>query len=75
MIAYRAETAMVNIIRGYILKKDEVRALVRQIFMTDADMELDEKSSVLNILSMCVKFIECIEYVCKECREYRKYGF
>ncbi len=39
MIAYRAETAMANILRDDMLKKDEARALVRQIFMTDADIE------------------------------------
>jgi hypothetical protein len=49
MIAYRAETAMANILRDYILKKDEARTLVRQIFMTDADIEPDEKQGVLRI--------------------------
>jgi hypothetical protein len=49
MIAYRAETAMVNILREYIGKKDEARTLVRQIFMTDADIEPDEKEGTLKI--------------------------
>lgn len=49
MIAYRAETAMANILREDMLKKDEARALVRQIFMTDADIEPDEKQGVLKI--------------------------
>ncbi len=49
MIAYRTETAMVNILREYILKKDEARSLVRQIFTTDADIEPDEKQGVLKI--------------------------
>jgi hypothetical protein len=49
MIAYRAETAMVNILRHYMFKKDEARTLVRQIFTTDADIEPDEKQSILKI--------------------------
>lgn len=49
MIAYRAETAMVNILRDYMSKKDEARALVRQIFMTDADIEPDEEQHLLKV--------------------------
>jgi hypothetical protein len=49
MIAYRAETAMANILREEMFKKDEARALVRQIFMTDADIEPDEKQGILKI--------------------------
>jgi len=49
MIAYRAETAMANILRESMLKKDEARALVRQIFMTDADMEPDVEKGILNV--------------------------
>ena len=49
MIAYRAETAMVNILKNYIKKKDEARSLVRQIFMTDADIEPDKENGILKI--------------------------
>lgn len=49
MIAYRAETAMANILREYIGKKDEARTLVRQILMTDADIEPDEKQGILKV--------------------------
>jgi len=49
MIAYRAETAMINIVREYMSKKDEARALVRQIFMTDADIEPDEEHGLLKV--------------------------
>lgn len=49
MIAYRAETAIVNILREYVGKKDEVRSLVRQIFQTDADIEPDELQKILKI--------------------------
>jgi pyruvate dehydrogenase complex dehydrogenase (E1) component len=49
MIAYRAETAMVNILGEYILKKDEARALVRQTFLTDADIEPDQGQGILKV--------------------------
>ncbi len=49
MIAYRAETALVNILRGSQFKKDEARALVRQIFMTDADIEPDYSQGILKV--------------------------
>ncbi|MBN1695419.1 hypothetical protein JW879_08470, partial [candidate division WOR-3 bacterium] len=49
MIAYRSETAIVNILREYIGKKDEARSLVRQIFQTDADIEPDEEKGILKI--------------------------
>jgi len=49
MIAYRAETTMVNILREYIGKKDEARSLVRQIFQTDADITPDKEQGILKI--------------------------
>ena len=49
MIAYRSETALANILRGFIPKKDEARAIVRQILMTDADIEHDEEIGVLRV--------------------------
>lgn len=49
MIAYRAETAIVNILRSDILKKDEARTLVRQILMTDGDIIPNEKQGILEI--------------------------
>lgn len=50
MIAYRAETAMVNILRSYILKKDEARSIIRQIFLTDADIEPDKENGILRVM-------------------------
>lgn len=49
MIAYRAETTLANILRDNIPKKDEARSIVRQIFMTDADIEPDEEKAVLKV--------------------------
>lgn len=49
MIAYRAETAMAQIAKEFMLKKDESRAFIRQIFMTDADMQPDHQAEILHI--------------------------
>ncbi|MCP4708621.1 MAG: hypothetical protein GY869_08360, partial [Planctomycetes bacterium] len=57
MIAYRAETAMANIIKKEIVthtkpgssRRDEARAIIRQLLTTDADIEPDENKGLLNI--------------------------
>ncbi len=49
MIAYRAETALVNLLRPYLEKEDEARALIRELFVSSADIEPDEKSNILTI--------------------------
>jgi hypothetical protein len=38
MIAYRAETALANIIRSHMVRKDEARSVVRQIFNTETNL-------------------------------------
>jgi hypothetical protein len=38
MIAYRAETAMANIIRPHMVRKDEARSVIRQIFNTEINL-------------------------------------
>jgi hypothetical protein len=49
MIAYRAETAMVAIVRRYLSKDDEARALVRELFVSSGDIKPDEKAMTLTI--------------------------
>ena len=49
MIAYRAETAMVSILRRYLNKEDEARALVRELFVSSGDIEPDEIAKTLTI--------------------------
>jgi hypothetical protein len=49
MIAYRAETAMVEILRRYLNKEDEARALVRELFVSSGDIEPDEIARTLTI--------------------------
>lgn len=50
MIAYRAETAMANIIKPIMSKTNEARVLIRQIFTTDIDLEPDYKNKKLNVI-------------------------
>ena len=49
MIAYRAETAMVTLLRRYLNKEDEARALVRELFVSSADIEPDDFGKTLTI--------------------------
>jgi len=49
MIAYRAETAMVAILRRHLNKEDEARALVRELFVSSGDIVPDELAKTLTI--------------------------
>lgn len=51
MIAYRAETNMVGLLRDIIPDhdQDEARVLMRAIYNSSVDMELDEKNKILRI--------------------------
>ena len=49
MIAYRAETAMVAILRRYLNKEDEARALVRELFVSSGDIDPDAPANTLTI--------------------------
>jgi hypothetical protein len=49
MIAYRAETAMVAILKRYLNKEDEARALIRELFVSSGDIEPDETAKKLTI--------------------------
>jgi hypothetical protein len=49
MIAYRAETALVAILRRHLKKEDEARALVRELFVSSADIEPDDPAGTLTI--------------------------
>ncbi len=72
MIAYRAETAVVNIVREYSRKKDEARAIVRQMFKTDADVLPDEENGILNVRIHNLsnpRDNRCVEQVCKVLNE------
>ena len=49
MIAYRAETAMVTMLRKHLNKEDEARALVRALFVSAGDIEPDEQANTLTV--------------------------
>jgi len=49
MIAYRAETALVGLLRPHLAKEEDARALIRELFVSSADLEPDEKGNTLTI--------------------------
>jgi hypothetical protein len=49
MIAYRAETALVALLRRHLKNDDEARALIRDLFVASADIEPDERAKTLTI--------------------------
>jgi hypothetical protein len=49
MIAYRAETALVALLRCHLEKKDEARALIRALFVSAADIEPNACAGTLTI--------------------------
>jgi len=49
MIAYRAETAMVALLRRHLAKEAEARALVRELFVSCADIQPDDVANTLTI--------------------------
>ena len=49
MIAYRAETSLVSILREHLARSDDARTLVRQIFETEADFLPNQSSKTLTV--------------------------
>jgi hypothetical protein len=49
MIAYRAETALVGLLRPHLAKEEEARALIRELFVSSADLEPNEQENTLTI--------------------------
>lgn len=49
MIAYRAETALVGLLRRYLKNEDEARALIRELFVSSGDIEPDDVNATLTI--------------------------
>jgi hypothetical protein len=47
IIAYRAETALCNIIKKQMASPQEARTLMRKLYSADADIELDQINAVL----------------------------
>jgi hypothetical protein len=49
MIAYRAETALVALLRPHLKKEAEARALVRELLVSSADIEPDDSARTLTV--------------------------
>ena len=49
MVAYRAETALVALVRRHLNKEDEARALVRALFVSSADLAPDARNKTLRV--------------------------
>jgi hypothetical protein len=49
MIAYRAETAMVSIIRDSMSRIEDARSLIEAIYTTDVDLIPDEEDQTLKV--------------------------
>jgi len=49
MIAYRAETAMAMVMRSILAREDDARALLRDVFTSDADLIPDAEAKTLTV--------------------------
>ena len=49
MVAYRAETALAMSLREHMARTDDARALLREIFCTEADIYPDESAGTLTV--------------------------
>ena len=49
MLVYRAETAMANTVKPFLNRKDDARALMRQLAGSHADILPDQQENILNI--------------------------
>lgn len=49
LVAYRAETALANLVREQLAHEDEARSLLRDLFRSDADLHPDPAAGVLAV--------------------------
>lgn len=49
MIAYRAETALVGLVRPHLAKEEEARALIRELLVSSADLAPNAQANTLTI--------------------------
>ena len=49
MVAYRAETAMVQVLREAMSRHEDARSLLRNIYSTEADLLPDEQANTLTV--------------------------
>jgi hypothetical protein len=53
IIAYRAETAMANLIKKEMSNPEQARSLIRRIYSSDADIEVDKEQKLLKVKLHC----------------------
>jgi hypothetical protein len=69
LIAYRAETALVHIVRERLHRLDDARALVRQVFNSTVDLCPDRENKVLTVRVhplATVAHTQILEHLCAE---------
>jgi hypothetical protein len=49
MIAYRAETAMANVLRDVLARTDDARELLCALYQSDADLIPDDQTQTLTV--------------------------
>jgi hypothetical protein len=49
IIAYRAETAMVNLIKKQMANPEQARSLIRRFYGADADIDVDKSQNILHV--------------------------
>ena len=72
MVAYRAETAMAQIVRETLNRADDARSLLRGLYSTEADLLPDEGAGTLTIrvhhqANRCAD--EVVRHLCRELNE------
>ena len=72
IIAYRAETALCNIIKKQMASPQQARTLIRKLYSSDADIELDQLNALLIVKIHRTNHWadDCIlEYLCSQLNE------
>ncbi len=69
LIAYRAETALVQVVRETLRRWDDARALVRQVFESAVDLRPDQANKTLTVrLHRCATIVQdqTLQHLCEE---------
>jgi len=69
MVAYRAETAMANILRGHQFRSDEARQLLASVYQTEADLLPDFETGTLTVRLHHLPTVRADTIVQKLCEE------
>ena len=72
IIAYRAETALCNIIKKQMASPEQARTLIRKLYSADADIELDEINAALIVKIHRTNHWtddKILEYLCNQLNE------